>query len=176
MGSSASNPSDGVWTVTPPAPHDLRYAGEPELTVEVETQVPFANLIAVLYDIAPDGTAHMISRGAYRLPGNGEVGFVLYPQDGILEEGHRLGLHISGDSHFQPTWTQTDVTVTGGSLSLPFLTYERVYDLEGGPARAMTGVPQASVDQGTIEAAEVDFDFPPPMIACDDETQDCPQE
>jgi len=175
LGSSANNPQNGVWTVTPPAPYALRYAGEPELAVEVETPVPFANLLAVLYDVGPGGDARMISRGAYRLPGSGEVTFALYPQDGLLAEGHRFALHISGDdsSHFQPTPTNTEVEVVGGSLSLPFLHYERTYNLEGG--RSQSGPPSPSVGTG-IFSSEVEFEFPPPMVACDPETEDCPQE
>lgn len=164
-GNSAGNSSDaGTWTFTPPAPYDLRIAGNPTVTATVDTQVPNANLITLLYDVDDSGRARLMSRGAYLLPGDGEISFDLYPQDWILREGHRLGVQVAGSdsSHFFPTHTQTDVTVTDAALDLPFLTYEREANLDGGPAQAMGNVPERDVDDTTVEESTVDWEFPPP--------------
>lgn len=172
----ASSSNDrGIWSITEPAPYDLRIAGEPRLSVDVDIQVPLANLVAQLYDIAPDGHATLITRGAYRLEESGEISFALYPNDWIVRPGHRLGLRISSyDSLFHTIGTQTDVELVDGALALPYLRWERVSDLEGGPTTRST--PTTTVDEETIEANTVEATFPPAMAPCDPETHDCPQD
>jgi uncharacterized protein len=168
-GNSAANPTRGTWTFTHPAPHDLRFSGPYEVAVQVETQLPLANMVSLLYDVAPDGTARLIQRGAQliRPSGSSPVRFDSYPQDWILRAGHRLGLQLSAAdaTHFFPTYTQQTVTITSGSFSVPFLRVERIPDLEGGPARAMNNVPQVTLSSSLIEANEVDTPFPPTVPA-----------
>lgn len=160
--SAGSASSAGTWTFTPPAPYDLRFAGNPTLTLTADTQVPNANLITLLYDVGPSGQARLITRGAHLLDG-GQLSFDTYPQDWILREGHRLGVLLVGDdgSWFFPTHTNTEVSVTEASLDIPFLTYQRDPNLEGEPADAMESVPVRPVDQQTIEERTVDWTFPP---------------
>lgn len=159
----ADGGGNGTWTFTPPAPYDLRFAGEPRLQVTVDTQVPNANLLGILYDVAPNGNARLLSRGAYLLESEGQVAFNLFPQDTILRQGHRLGLLLSGsdDDLFNAIPTNTDVQVTAGSLTLAFLQYARTPDLVGKAATAMASVPETTVSSGTISANEVQADYPP---------------
>lgn len=160
---AGSNAGRGIWSFTPPAPYDLRFAGEPRLRVTLSAQVPQVNLIAILYTVTPTGAARMLSRGAYRAT-TGAVEFNLYPQDAILRQGNRLGVLLAGDdtSHWLATPSNTDVQVTGARLTLGFLRYRRTPDLTGGAATAMGSVPQATVSASTISANEVPFSFPPP--------------
>ena len=160
----ASDPQDGTWTFTPPAPYDLHIAGVPRLSVEVTTVAPLANLIALVYDVDVNGKARLITRGAYLIR-EGSADFDLYPQDWRLRKGHRLALFLgaSDEDWFSPLSTGQQVEVQGGTLSLPFLRFLRTNNLEGTRAAAMGGVPTASVDRATIDGATVPMKFPPPM-------------
>ena len=160
---SVSRPSGGAWTFTPPAPHDLRFSGPFEVAANVTTEVPNANMVALLYDVDPDGNARFIQRGAKLIPSSGGVQFTSYPQDWVLRQGHRLGLLLAGNdsSHFFPANTQTSVTILDGTFSVPFLRYERTPNLDGGPATAMDRVPQVLLDEATITGNEMPAAFPP---------------
>lgn len=160
-GNDAWAPDLGTWTFTQPAPYDLRFAGEPRLHATVETVLPRVNVVALLYDVAPDGTARLISRGA-SLAATGKLAFDLYPQDWVLERGHRFGLNISGsdEQFFSPTPTGTSVHLIEVRLSLPFLRFHRAYDLSGGAAAAMEWVPEVRLSGSTIEQNERTVRFP----------------
>ena len=75
----------------------------------------------------------------------------------MFEEGHRIALRLSGsdDDWFSPPASMTQVTVTGGSLELPLLRYERTEFLDGGPSDGMDGatftVPASTLDEATVE-------------------------
>lgn len=162
-GNSAANVSGGTWTFTQPAPYDVRYAGSPRLNLTVDGLVPNANLIALLYDVGPDGDAILMSRGAYLVEQAGKIAFDLYPQDWLIRKGHRIGLLLTGsdDTWFTPTPTGSDVTVSAGRFTIPFLRFERTPNLMGKPAEAQGGVPRITIDSGTIEQNEMEGDFPP---------------
>ena len=163
-GNEAGSVGSGAWSFTQPAPYDLHFAGVPELDLDINTQVPNANLIALVYDVDPKGNARLITRGAYRTLGSGKLRFELYPEDWRLPKGHRFGVSFSGsdESWFSPIPTMTEVTVRG-ELVLPFLRYERRPNLPGGPAEAMGGVPEMQLGKDLIEGATVKVDFPPPL-------------
>ncbi len=165
----------GVWSASQPAPHDLRIAGAPRLAVDVTTEVPLANLIVQLYDIAPGGQATLITRGAYRLGTSATVEFDLYPNDWIVRTGHRLGMRISGfDALYHTVPTTTRVELTSGALSIPYLRWERISDLAGDPSSRES--PSTTVAASTAEASQVQASFPPPMSPCSPSSQDCPQD
>lgn len=166
-GNSAGSPNNGLWTFTPPAPYDLRFSGPYEVAVDVDAQVPLANMVTLLYDVDPEGTATMIQRGAQLIDGSGPASFESLPQDWILREGHRLGLFVSASdsTFFFPLHTRGNVTVKSGTWSVPFLRYERTPDLEGGPAApTTTRVFQALVAQSLIESRTVEASFPPAPV------------
>lgn len=162
-GNNADSASSGTWSLTQPAPYDLHFAGVPELKLKAETQLPRANLIALVYDVDAKGSARLITRGAYRIDEAGKVDFELYPQDWRIRKGHRIGVFLSGsdESWFSPIPTMTDVTVEDANLYLPFLRYERRSNLEGGPADAMRNVPTVDLDKALIADNTVKVDFPP---------------
>ncbi len=163
-GQDASAP-DGTWTFTQPAPYDMHIAGTPRLDIGVTSPLPLVNVIAVVYDVGPDGDALLMTRGAFLVTDPGSAEFDLYPQDWILRKDHRLGLMLMGgdESWFSPISTGADVTVSGGTLSLPFLRYLRISNLEGGPAQAMNDVAKTRVDKATIDSATQDMKFPPKL-------------
>jgi predicted acyl esterase len=161
-GSSGGN---GTWTFTQPAPHDLHFAGTPRIRAKIASSVPNVNLVALLYDVAPNGDATLISRAAYLIEEPGKVSFDMYPQDWRLPKGHRIGLLLSGsdESWFSPVSTFSDVTVSAGSVSLPFLRFFRSSNLEGGPAAAQSSVPSLDVGPDLISERQVRVRFPPPL-------------
>jgi uncharacterized protein len=146
--------SSGYWTFSQPLEHDLRISGEPKLTVTVDIPGPYANLVGVLYDYE-DGGGTEISRGAYRLNGDGTVSFDLHPRDHILRQGHRLAFHINaGHSEFLPYSTGTTVNVTAASVTVPFLTYDRESNLAGKDATSSAyskSPPDGAEITGTIQ-------------------------
>ena len=162
-----SGAGSGVWTISQPLPHRAHFAGVPKISVDVEAPAN-ANLVANVYDIAKDGKATLVSRGAYLLPGDGKVEFDLYGQDWILEPGHRVGVLVSSSN--AEWWdhipTGQDVTVKGGSIQLPFLTYKRSSNLEGDSTPRLAEVkarafatPAAALTEGLAS-----FALPPALV------------
>ena len=147
----------GYWTFSQPLEYDLRAVQEPTLTVTAEFDLPYANLVGVLYDYDPDsGRVQEVNRGAYRLEESGTaVSFRLHPRDHIFRAGHRLAFHMtSGHPEFLPYQTRQTVTVTEASISVRFLTYERISNLAGEPASSTSrslAVTAAQLEAGTLE-------------------------
>lgn len=146
----------GSWSITQTLPYPVHFAGVPKLTVRVAPAARNANLVAMLYDIDEQGSAAFISRGARLLPRSGTYAFALYPQDWRLEQGHRLGLLLSGadDMWFAPRHTGATVTVERASLRLPFLRRSRHRSLKGGPsqtvAQRVTFSAEAAIAAGRV--------------------------
>jgi uncharacterized protein len=150
----------GVWTVSPPLRRDAHLAGIPAASVDVAPLAPNTNLVVNVYDVAPDGQATMISRGARLVSGAGPARVELYPTDWELESGHRVGVLVSGAN--AEAWvhvpTQTDVEVRGGTIELPFTggrgSGQR---LKGEPAPRLERYLERApfgVDAAMLEAAE----------------------
>ena len=157
----------GIWSVSQPLPHTARLAGMPKVTVDVTT-TPRSNLVANVYDIAPNKKATLVSRGAYLLQGNGPVSFDLYGQDWVFEKGHRVGVLLSSSNAewFVHAPTRQTVTVKGGSVSLPFLTYSRASDLAGeGTGRLASVKGRAfTVADAALTDGAVNFTLPPALV------------
>jgi uncharacterized protein len=162
-GSGAGN---GTWSISQRIPYSVHMAGVPKVSVKVDTQMPDAHLIALLYDISKRGKAQLITRGAYLIREEGKISFEMYPQDWKLEKGHRLGFLLSGSDEI---WfssvgvTNTNVDVKGGSVSLPFLRFARTKFVKGGPAEAMSSREPFPVDKETIKSSKVKAKLPPKM-------------
>jgi predicted acyl esterase len=166
-GNSAGSPTgSGVWSVSQPAPHDVRLAGLTKMTVEATTSTPLGgNLVGLLYDVAPDGSARLITRGAYKLPASGTTTFEMWPADWLLPKGHRLAVQLSAEDSmvYQPTYTTSTVTIVKGSVQLPLLTKKRVSNLVGEEAAAQADVAAPTLDASQLEGRDVKADFGRPM-------------
>jgi predicted acyl esterase len=165
-GNSASAPTNGTWSVSQPAPHDVRLAGLTTMTVEATASSPLGgNLVGLVYDVAPDGSARLITRGAYKLPASGTTTFEMWPADWLLPKGHRVAVQLSADdaSTYQPTYTGSTVTITKGSVTLPLLTKLRTPNLEGEEATAQARVPTPTIADSQLEGRSVKADFGRPM-------------
>ena len=167
----SSSTGVGVWTISPPLPHEAHLAGVPRLTLDVETEVPNANLAAAVYDIDPDGQATLVHRQGRLLPESGSYTLDLYGNDWRVLPGHRLGALVS-TAHAEwwllaaPTFST--VSVKSGSLELPFLTYTRPDEIHGKRAirlDAYLANAPFEVPAETIEGATVaSFPLPPAMV------------
>ena len=163
----------GSWTFTPPLPHDVHLSGTPSITVKLALPAPQATLVGLLYDVAPDGKARLISRGARLLDLGTTATLDLYPQDWVVPEGHRLGLLLSGadDTWFDPGHTGQVVQVAGGEWSAPFLRMLRTDLVQGvvidrlvglhGPMDRRIDVPAAVIEQRTVDAEPPPAQEPP---------------
>jgi predicted acyl esterase len=155
--------SGGVWSITDPLTNDAWIAGVPTAKVDVTTQLPDANVVAQLWDIAPDGSALLISRGAgkYTGTGAGTKSLELYPADYVVHAGHRLGVFVNAnDSLYLPPPSLQDVSVSGGTLTAPFLTHERTAFLQGERSADSDQRPERTVSAETIGASPTTWDEP----------------
>jgi uncharacterized protein len=126
----------GSWTFSPPLSHDAHLAGIPKLTADLGVTLPRTNVVADLYDVAPDGTATLISRNARLVDASGTQTLALYGQDWLFPAGHRVGVLLSAANQewWKHTANLTTVTVKSASISLPWLARARTSDLAGGRA------------------------------------------
>jgi uncharacterized protein len=148
----------GHWSVTPVLAHDAHLAGEVRVSAKVSTTLPGAQLVAHVYDVDPEGSARLATRGAFRLEGTGAqtASFALYPQDWVFEKGHRIAVHLSASDTdwFAPPTTGQTVTVAGGSTSFPLLRVARTRFVEGDASDGMDVTP-FTVDEATLTGATV---------------------
>lgn len=153
----------GSWTFTPPLPHEVHISGLPRVRARLAPLVPGAGVIALLYDVAPDGSAAFVQRGAALARSSGTTAFDLYPIDHRFAPGHRIGLLLTGadDAWFESRDTLTPVTVRGGTLELPVLGAARDAFLASGPFLPRTPHAPFKLDGATIEEATVPSEPPP---------------
>jgi hypothetical protein len=146
----------GSWTFSKPLTSRAHILGTPTATIDVTPTLPRTNLAVNIYDVAPDGAATMISRGAALVDEAGEKEVLMYPTDWIFEPGHRVGLLVSGANAeaYVHLPTNTTVTVNGGFVGLPFLGRARDRFIQGESAprleRWLSTAPFV-VDATTIE-------------------------
>jgi X-Pro dipeptidyl-peptidase len=125
-----------LWRATEPVSADTRLAGSAVLDLTVKASAAHAHLAPTLVDVAPDGSAKVISRGFLNLqyrdglaaakplvPGRpARVRVRFAPQDHTVLRGHRIGVVIAGSNVVwalpdTPAGTQT--TVMRGALVVP---------------------------------------------------------
>jgi uncharacterized protein len=168
-GASGSTTGAGAWTFSPPLAHDAHLAGIPSVSVTLSGLVlPRTNLVADLYDVAPDGAATLISRQAQLATRNGTYTLRLYGQDWKLPAGHRVGVLVTGAN--AEWWLHTPslqtVNVTAGSVTLPWLTQPRDTTIAGGPSVRLDAYKAAApftVPAATI-ASRTSASFPLPTL------------
>ena len=155
----------GVWSISQPLPGERHLAGEAVLDLDLVTAAPRANLVANVYDIAPDGRATLVTRGAdmIRLPGKQRHRLSLYGQDWVFAEGHRIGVLVSGSNAewwvHQPT--ESAVVVLEAFAELPLLRDARTAFVDSYPTgRLQRHLRDAviTVPAQVIQLAETPFD------------------
>jgi hypothetical protein len=88
--------------------------GRPTVTARIQTTGRFGQIASRLWDVAPDGTQRLISRGVYRLLDNqsGPVTFQLHGNGYRFEPGHTPKLELLG---------RDNAMTSGGALSTGYL-------------------------------------------------------
>jgi fermentation-respiration switch protein FrsA (DUF1100 family) len=95
----SSSDAAGTATYTYPTPSGFTMLGLPTVTATVQTLGDFGELDSMLFDVAPDGTERLISRGAYRLTSNqsGQITFQLHGNGYAFAPGDTAKLVLLGN-------------------------------------------------------------------------------
>jgi predicted acyl esterase len=95
--------------------------GLPTVTATISTTGDFGELDSQLFDVAPDGTERMVSRGAYRLTDNqsGAITFQLHGNGYTFPAGDRVKLVLLGrDAPYLRASNDTAFAVTVSNLTI----------------------------------------------------------
>jgi fermentation-respiration switch protein FrsA (DUF1100 family) len=94
----SSSSAPGTATYTYDTPSGFTMLGLPTVTATIQTLGDFGELDSMLFDVAPDGTERLISRGAYRLTDNqsGPITFQLHGNGYAFAPGHAVKLVLLG--------------------------------------------------------------------------------
>jgi predicted acyl esterase len=165
-GSGSVTDPDGVWTISPPLPYDAHLSGSGQATVDVSSQFSRANLVVDVYDLDASGTGPLISRQGHMIYTSGQVPLNLWSADWTIPAGHRIGVRVtdSNDDWWIDVPTFSDVTVHGGSITLPFLRFARTKTIQGDPGTQLAGylANTVTVPPETIASSESpSFALPP---------------
>jgi predicted acyl esterase len=163
--------ADGVWTISPPLPYDAHLSGSGQVTVDVSTELPRANLVVDVYDLDKSGTGPLITRQAHMIrdSGDGEIPLDLWSADWKIPAGHRIGIKVADintDFWLLAAPTFQDVTVSGGQITLPFLGTERTKTIQGDPGVQLESYlsDTVTVPEETLKSSQSDsFTLPPRM-------------
>jgi hypothetical protein len=122
-GGWGSGATTGVWTISPPLERDTHLAGSGNAVVDVSTALPRSNVVVDVYDLDETGEGPLVTRQAHMIRNNGPIALDLWSTDWIVPAGHRIAVRITDAN--TDWWvhvpTNQDVTVHGGSITLPFL-------------------------------------------------------
>jgi pimeloyl-ACP methyl ester carboxylesterase len=165
---SATGTSDteGVWTISPRLAHDAHLAGSGKAIVDVATTRPNANLVVDVYDLDEFGIGPLITRQGFLARSAGEKTLDLWSADWKIPAGHRIAVRVTDAN--EDWWIHTPlfdtVEVVGGSVTLPFLTYERTNTIQGDPGTQLEGYlsETISVPPETLrDSISPSFNLPP---------------
>jgi predicted acyl esterase len=167
---SATQTSDtaGVWTISPRLPYAAHLSGSGRVTVDVATTRPNANLVVDVYDLDEFGIGPLITRQGFLARSSGEKTLDLWSADWKLEPGHRIAVRVTDAN--EDWWVHTPlfdtVQVVGGSVTLPFLTYQRTSTIQGDPGTQLAGylADTITVPPETVrDSVSGSFQLPPPQ-------------
>jgi predicted acyl esterase len=165
---SATQTSDteGVWTISPPLAHAAHLAGSGRAIVDVATTRPNANLVVDVYDLDRFGIGPLITRQGFLARTSGEKTLDLWSADWKIPAGHRIAVRVTDAN--EDWWIHAPlfdtVKVMGGSVTLPFLPYERTDTIQGDPGTQLEGYlsETVTVPPETVRDSESgSFQLPP---------------
>jgi putative CocE/NonD family hydrolase len=133
---SDDSATSGVWTISPPLPYDAHLAGSGRAVIDVTTSTANQNLAIDVYDLDAKGVGPLITRQGHLLRKSGPVTLDLWSADWRLAAGHRIAVRVTDtnlDWWLGTTGSQQPVTVKGGTVALPFLTFRRSKTIDGDP-------------------------------------------
>jgi predicted acyl esterase len=162
--------TSGVWTISKPLPYDVHLSGSGTVVVNATTTLPNANLAVDVYDLDANGEGPLITRQGHlvRTPGLNSVRLELWSADWKLAAGHRIGVRVTDNN--QDWWllaapSLQTVSVQGGTVTLPFLSYRRTQTIQGDPGIQLADylADTVSVPADTLASSQKDFTLPPPL-------------
>ena len=160
-----SRDADGVWTISPPLPYDAHLSGSGKAVVDVATTLPNANLVVDVYDLDEYGIGPLITRQGHLVRSSGEKTLDLWSADWKIPAGHRIGVRVTdaNEDWWVHTPTFDDVTVDGGSITLPFLAQQRTETIQGDPGTQLEGYlsETVTVPPETMRESVSGFALPP---------------
>jgi fermentation-respiration switch protein FrsA (DUF1100 family) len=94
----SSSPAVGTATYSREAGPGFTLLGLPTVTATIQTLGDFGELDSMLFDVAPDGSERLVTRGAYRLTDNqiGPIAFQLHGNGYEFAAGHTVKLVLLG--------------------------------------------------------------------------------
>ena len=115
----------GVATYSAPVERSMTLIGLPRLRLRYRALASDIQLNSRLWDVSPDGTQTLVTRGAYRAlrpaAGGDTADYELFGNAWTFEPGHRLLLEVTQDDS---TYLRADnflssATIDGAQLTLP---------------------------------------------------------
>ena len=164
----------GVWTVSKPLPYDVHLSGEPTGSVKVTTSAPNANLVIDVYDLSQDKsgnwTGPLVTRQGHlvRNTGDSTIPLTLWSADWKLKAGDRIGVRVTDNNQdwwLAATPSVQSVTVSGGSITLPFLANRRTETIQGDPGVQLKPYLDTHIATAPADAVSsaTDFTLPPAL-------------
>ena len=132
---TGSSDTEGVWTISPRLTHAAHLAGSGRAVIDVATTRPNANLVVDVYDLDEFGIGPLITRQGFLARSSGAKTLDLWSADWKVPAGHRIAVRVTDANEdwwiHMPLFDTVDVV--GGSVTLPFLTYQRTGTIQGQP-------------------------------------------
>jgi hypothetical protein len=132
--------------------------------VNVSAALPNANLVVDVYDLDAGGRGPLITRQGYLVRSSGPITLDLWSADWKLKAGHRIGVRVAdaNTDWWLHTPTKQTVTVSGGSITLPFLAAPHNDTIAGDPGTQLGSylAEQVAVPAATLQSSQVGFATP----------------
>jgi predicted acyl esterase len=163
-GTATKTDDNGVWTISQPLAHDVHLSGSGTATVTVAATLPNANLVVDVYDLDATGKGPLITRQAHLIRASGPITLDLWSADWKLTAGHRIGVRVAdaNTDWWLHTPTKQTVTVSGGSITLPFLAAPHNDTIAGDPGTQLASylAEQVTVPAATLQSSQAEFATP----------------
>ena len=134
------------------------------------TTRPNANLVVDVYDLDEFGIGPLITRQGFLARSAGEKTLDLWSADWKIPAGHRIAVRVTDAN--EDWWIHTPlfdtVEVVGGSVTLPFLTYERTDTIQGDPGTQLEGYLNETITvppETLRDSVSPSFNLPPAQQA-----------
>ncbi|MEU8659502.1 hypothetical protein [Actinoplanes philippinensis] len=110
-------PTSSYFTWSTPVESRLRITATPQITLHASAP---GNVMARLWDVAPDGTAVMFDENVALIQRAGRVAFDLKSTDWTFEVGHQLGVQLGtiGSGNWRDTPSGNTIEISRARVSL----------------------------------------------------------
>lgn len=127
--SDAATSQESTWSWQVPAGTGLTLLGLPKLKIDYAMAGADATPAFYLWDVAPDGSRTLVTRGEWRLsaaagdPATGTIVTKLYGNGYVFQAGHQVQLEVTQTDtpYLRPDNTPSSITWSGPTLTMPTL-------------------------------------------------------